>query len=169
MRYLGLGLNIALATAALIAVIGLEPISRGSAVAIYALYVGGLVLAALVQSVKPPPWTRRSRFEEALRSRRSDRSTPPELLRAERDVRLALGSAGRLHSRFVPPLREIVSVRLLSRRGIELDRNPAAARAVIGDELWQLIRPDRPPPPDPRARGISERELHLVLDEVERI
>ena len=64
-----------------------------------------------------------------------------------------------LHARLRPMLREVAAARLQRRHGITLDRDAAAARALLGEELWEVVRPGRPVPdrsaPGPGLGGIE--------------
>jgi hypothetical protein len=40
---------------------------------------------------------------------------------------------------------------------------------VLGDEAWDLIRPDRPEPRDPQGAGLPFRRIGRLLDAIERI
>ena len=94
---------------------------------------------------------------------------PPELVRTEREITLGTSSAGHLDQRLLPMLREAAAVRLASRRSIDLERRPEQARRLLGDDVWELLRPDRPPPVDRLAPGISLARLRAVVDALERI
>jgi hypothetical protein len=74
-----------------------------------------------------------------------------------------------LHFRLVPRLRSLAAGLLASRRRISLDEDSAAARGVLGEATFELVRPDRLPPEDRLGRGISPRDLGLVVDSLERI
>ena len=43
------------------------------------------------------------------------------------------------------------------------DGDPAAARALLGEEAWELVRPDRPRPQDTFAPGLSPAALDRIL------
>jgi hypothetical protein len=43
------------------------------------------------------------------------------------------------------------------------------ARQVLGEALWEIVRPDRPFPEDRRAAGVSPRGLAAMLATVERL
>ena len=58
---------------------------------------------------------------------------------------------------------------LLSRRGIELERQPDAARTLLGEELWELVRPDREPPRDRAAPGLELSSLRTMVDSLEAL
>jgi hypothetical protein len=67
-----------------------------------------------------------------------------------------------------PLLREIAAARL-NRRRVRLVRNADEARAMLGDDLWEIVRPGRPRPADPRARGVSLEQLAQMTDRLERL
>jgi hypothetical protein len=67
-----------------------------------------------------------------------------------------------------PLLREIAAA-ALNRRGVGLVGNSDAARALLGDELWELVRPGRPRPADPSAPGVTLEQLAAMTDRLERL
>jgi hypothetical protein len=91
-----------------------------------------------------------------------------DLARLERAVSTATTHAGDLHTRLRPILREIAADGL-RRRGVDLDGDPAAARALLAPGTWELVRPDRPRPDDPFARGLPRAQLDAVLDDLEAL
>ena len=74
-----------------------------------------------------------------------------------------------MHYRLRPILREIAQQRLATRHGLTLDRDTAASRAVVGEETWELVRPDREPPDLRYAPGVHAGELRHVVAALERI
>jgi hypothetical protein len=99
---------------------------------------------------------------DAALVRRTPTTKLDSLDRAESLVMIAVSNAGDVHWRLRPVLREVAAAGLHG-RGVDLDGDPAAARAVLGEEAWQLVRPDRPRPPDVFAPGIAPAELDRVL------
>jgi hypothetical protein len=93
----------------------------------------------------------------------------PELARLEREVALAGGSAFDVHYRLRPVLREVAAGLLAARRGVLLDRDPARARALLGEEAWELVRADREPPRDRHGPGIPPDRLARVVDALESV
>jgi hypothetical protein len=79
-----------------------------------------------------------------------------DLARLERAVSTATAHAGELHLRLRPVLREVAADGLL-RRGLDLDRDPEAARAVLAPDTWEIVRPDRPAPADALAPACRRR------------
>jgi hypothetical protein len=94
---------------------------------------------------------------------------PAELVRTEREITLGNASAGQLHRRLLPMLREAAAARLSAGHNIELQRRPDAARALLGDDTWELLRPDRPEPHDRNGPGIPMSQLRDVISRLERL
>jgi hypothetical protein len=92
-----------------------------------------------------------------------------ELTRVENMLELGSAFAGNAHQRLLPLLRTVAAARLSSRHGIELDRRPEAARALLGEEAWDLLRPDRPEPADRFARGIPRARVAALIERVESL
>jgi hypothetical protein len=124
-----------------------------------AVVVGALVLAALVPRVSPRPRAKGGRHSV---------SRPATLQRIERVVAAGRQSAGDVQVRVRPLLREIAEP-LLRREGVRLDSEPEQARALLGEELWEVVRPDRPRPQDRRAPGLELSELERMVSEMERL
>ncbi len=82
---------------------------------------------------------------------------------------LGAASAYDVHFRLRPTLREVTRELLAARRGVDLDRSPARARELLGDETWALVRADREPPTDPRGPGLDRAALESVLASLERL
>lgn len=76
--------------------------------------------------------------------------------------------AGDVHWRLRPVLREVAAAGLLRHR-VRLDNEPERARLLMTPDTWELVRPDRPRPDDPLARGLAPGRLDAVLDELEAL
>jgi len=127
------------------------PLDRPLVVRVYLLVVCALALETLVRAAAVGP--RRARE----RRRRSDsRDRPEALVRLEDQVALAVATAADLHFHLRPVLREIA----LARGGVD--------EASAGD-AWELVRPEREPPRDAFARGMSPAQLGRVVDALERL
>jgi len=105
----------------------------------------------------------------ALRQRRPSHGPhpplrPADLARVERTVTARVTASG-VHVSLRPLLVEIAAARLSRRRGL----TPAEARALLGDDLWDLVRPNRPSPEDPRAPGLSLGELEEITRRLEQL
>jgi hypothetical protein len=58
---------------------------------------------------------------------------------------------------------------LAARRGVWLDEEPAKARALLGEDAWELVRPGREPPRDRYGPGIDAARLERVLRSLETV
>ena len=140
-------------------------VSPGLTVEIYLFVVAALALTAVVLGVA----TALPRAEPVpLRQ-------PPRLQRVgqlesvARALDLAEASAFDLHNTLRPIVREIAAARL-SRYGVSLDRQPERARALLGAQTWDLVRPDREDPFGRSGRGgCSRDELRAIVDSLEAI
>jgi hypothetical protein len=94
---------------------------------------------------------------------------PDQLVELERLVVSAGTSAVQVHAYLRPLLAEIAARRLAARGGT-LERMPdAAGRELLGDRLWDLVRPDRPFPEDRQGPGVAPQELRAMLGVLERL
>ena len=154
--------------ATLVFLLALRPLSTSRALAIWVVLVAALTLLFLVRDSHGD---RRAgtRFEAALRRTRTVAPQPVELLRMERDLELGIAGAGHAHHRLLPILREAAAARLASRHGIELERRPETARALLGEDAWELLRPDRPEPADRFDRGVPRERVAAAIERVESL
>jgi hypothetical protein len=111
---------------------------------------------------------RASAFDAAFASSDPPHARPASLARVEREVTLATGTAFDVHFRLRPLLAPLAAGILL-RRGVDPARRPDEARALLGPDLWELLRPDRPAPDDRTAAGISLVAVERMVDDLERL
>jgi len=106
------------------------------------------------------------------RRRRARAPAPPrpdQLVALERLTTSARTSAVHVHAYLRPVLVEITSGRLAA-HGHNLDRMPElTGRALLGDRLWDIVRPGRPFPEDRRGPGVTPQELRAMLEVLERL
>lgn len=137
---------------------------------VYLLYLGAVLLLAFVQATRDAaPPDRHAGFARALSRRPRSRERLTELTRQEREVALSIDAAYDLHARLRPMLRLIAAHRLASRRNLDLDRDAERARAILGDDLWEIVRADRPPPDDRFAPGVPRERLRAIIDRLESV
>jgi hypothetical protein len=148
----------------------LFPVPRDRFLDGYLLFVGGLLLIGLARTTSragtaegPSP------YEAALRRRPRAPGRLRELARLEREVGLGIANAFDLHVRVRPHLRLIAAHRLETRRGLRLDDGSPATRALLGDETWELLRPDRQPPDDRLAPGLPLPRLRAAVERLEEV
>jgi hypothetical protein len=158
------------ATLALVVVAELLPSRRPLAVAVYLLLLGALTVRLLVAWLRlayppPPP----SPFDAALAARPAPPRPPAELDRLMR--LLALSSASALHARtrLRAELRPVAADRLRWSLAVDLDGDPAAARAALGQAGWALLGPAPAAVPDREAPGLTRAELDALLTGLEGI
>jgi len=75
------------------------------------------------------------------------------IARLDTSVARAADSAEHYARSFVPMLRRLATQRLADRAGIDVTADPAGARRLMGEELWEIYSTavdERGPAPDPR-------------------
>jgi hypothetical protein len=158
------------ATVALVVLLALRPLSTSRALAIWIVLVAALALIVLVRHPRGSGAAQHTRrFEAALRRRKPTASEPVELLRMERELALGIADAAHAHRRFLPLMQAAAAARLASRHGIEFERRPDAARALLGEEAWELLRPDRPEPVDRHGPGVPRERVVALIERVESL
>ena len=128
----------------------------------------GLVhLLVALHASRPPAHP--SPVDLALQPSQERPAQVEEIERIQRELQIAQTTSFDLHYRLRPTLRRIASELLRSRRGIDLDGDPTAARRALGDETWELVRGDRPPPENRFGPGVDRAALHRVVDSLEAL
>jgi hypothetical protein len=159
-----------LATAVLAVLLAAPKVSTSTALAIWMVLVAALVLVSLIRHSRdhagPEP---ASRFEQALRKQKPPAAQAVELLRMDRELALGSADADHAHRRLLPLLRATAAARIAARHGFQLERRPEAARALLGDDVWELLRPDRPPAADRHGPGVPQRQIAAVIEKVESL
>jgi hypothetical protein len=128
------------------------------------------ILAALVVATAARALLHALPLARHRRERRADEPSTDaaDLARIERAVASGTASAGDLHLRLRPILRDIATDGL-RRHGIELDADPARAQALLAPATWEIVRPGRPAPTDAFARGLPADQLDVVIDDLEAL
>jgi hypothetical protein len=130
-------------------------------IALVALTAAGVAVCAALVADGP---SRRQR-----RAAVSPPSRPEQLVALERLVITSGASTLHVHAYLRPLLVDIVSRRLAVRGHTLAGMSEPVARQVLGEALWEIVRPDRPFPEDRRAAGVSPRGLAAMLATVERL
>jgi hypothetical protein len=159
-----------LAIVVLVALLAIRKLSTNRALGIWVVVATALVLLAIVRHARErggpePP----SRFEQALRERKPAASQPEELLRMDRTLVLGSADADHAHRQLLPLLRDTAAARIAARHGFELERQPESARALLGDDVWELLRPDRPEPENRHGPGVPQERIAAVIERVESL
>ena len=127
-----------------------------------------LALAVALERLRRALPQQRSGFEAAFVRAGPGSARPATLARMEREVTLATGTAFDVHYRLRPVLRTIAAG-LVARRGVELDRMPERAEALVGPATWELVRPDRPAPVDRTAPGLRVEDVERAVADLEHL
>ena len=143
-------------------VVAAQPAARNVTLHIYVFLVGGLLMLGIVAAAGDAvPRRKRSELEAALGAGAPREKRLPEVEKLEREVSLATSSAYDLHYRLLPHLRAIAQARL-ERSG----RDPGPE--TLG-RWWELLRPDREPPENRYAKGISAQDLRALVADLARM
>ena len=67
-----------------------------------------------------------------------------------------------------PLLVPIVAARL-GRRGVDMALAPRRAQELLGDVLWEIVRPDRPPAAYRVGRGLPGEDLRTAIERLEQL
>lgn len=136
---------------------------------VYVLVLGLFALLAVMARLRDvAPLEGRSELEQALEHEPAEPPRIAELDRLEREVTMGASSAFDLHYRLRPVAREIAAARL-ERRGLQLDSGGAEVRELLGEELWELVRPDREPPPQRHGPGPGSEEIRKTVEQLEQL
>jgi hypothetical protein len=158
------------ATVVLVVLLAIPKLSTSRALAIWVVLVAALLLVVLLRhSGKHDGPASARRFDEALRGRKPASSQPEELVRMERELVLGSADADHAHRRLLPLLRAAAAARIAARHGFALERRPEAARALLGEDAWELLRPDRPEPADRHDPGVPQEDIAAVIARVEAL
>ena len=139
------------------------------AIHIWLLVVLALASLSLLQGVNTAYPSGDSPFLASLRRPSISAERPASLARTEREVSMAGAAAFDVHFRLRPVLIELAADLLSTRRGIDLERNPEQAHAALGDETWEIVRPDRPEPAQRNAPGLDEAHLDRIVTALEQV
>jgi hypothetical protein len=162
-------LGVLAATMAVLASWWLAPGRRELELDLFVLVLGGMSMLAMTSWLKQvAPADERSELEAALVPHARQSPTVQELDRLERELSMGAARAFDLHSRVRPVLREVASARL-ARRGLELDPRSEPVRELLGDELADLLDPDRQLPDDRQAAGPGLDRLGATIERLERL
>lgn len=158
-----------LPTLGLVAAVAVLPDRAGEIAHVYLVVAAALVLSALLvrlaRSLRAPE---RSIFEDGLARPVATPGRIQQLDRLEREVTLGRQSALDFRRRLQVTLRTIARG-LLAQRGVDLDRDPARAAAVLGPEAWALVAPEPAAFADWLAGGVDAPALDRAISSLERL
>jgi hypothetical protein len=166
----GVILGTSLATIALIVFRVVLPGWQELELDIYVLTVGAMaLLAAILATRRAFPLEEGSTLAAALDREERPPVRPPDLERTERMLSMATTTAFDLHFRLRPVLREVAEQRLADRRGLRLDSGDPRVTEACGEELWEVVRPDRVAPDHRFLPGLPRADLHRIVERLESI
>ena len=163
---IGWGAFALLATVGLVLARVFEPNRFELELDVYILVVGGVLLLNVVILIREayPLEAPVTQIARALERDDPEPQRLPELERVERELTMSTATSFDLHTRFRPMVRDIAAARL-GARGRKLEES----EDELGEELWALVRPDRPVPTDRHAAGISPERVERIVDRLEAL
>jgi hypothetical protein len=154
-----------LGSIALVAALTVSPESAGGALDVFLLYLGALILLAVVVFTgRSGDNESDSAFDQARRPLRAEPGPLPELERITRALSLGTQSAFDFHFRLQPLLREIAEARLAAR-----GRRLEDAERMLGSDAWELVRPARGLPEDRHGPGADPDAVRRLVEGLEKI
>ena len=114
----------------------------------------------------------------ALRLRPARRQQPPPRARDDAmplrlrqiadDLRKAEESEFGVDRSLRPLLVPIAAARL-GRRGVDMALAPRRAQELLGDVLWEIVRPDRPSAAHRVGGGVARHDLQTAIERLEQL
>ena len=101
-------------------------------------------------------------------SRARDDEMPLRLRQIVDDLRASEQSEFGVDRSLRPLLVPIVAARL-GRRGIDMALAPRRAQELLGDVLWEIVRPDTPSAANRVGRGLAGDDLRTAIERLEQV
>jgi hypothetical protein len=157
-----------LLTLGLVLVILVVPTWAALALRWYLLFVGAIgVFVAIRVMAERYPVLWRSSTDRA--KDQPDLDELPQRIRAiNRLVTRAGWDAAGFELELRPILRAIAAQRLLTYRTIDIDEDPAAARAILGERVWALLTPVNLEMAR-RAKGVDPDSVRAAVETLEEL
>jgi hypothetical protein len=137
-------------------------VGQGSTVALASALAFASALAATTalhlrpaRTQEPPPRAR-------------DDTLPLQLRRIAADLRESERSEFGV-DRFLRPLLVPIATARLGRHGVTMALAPRRAQELLGDVLWEIVRPDRPAAAYRIGGGLARDDLHTAIDRLEHL
>lgn len=135
---------------------------QGSTVALASvLALAATLAAATALQLRPSP-----------RQKPQPRATDDEMplrLRQIADVLRESEQSEFAVDRSLRPLLVPIAAARLGRRGVDMALAPRRAQELLGDRLWEIVRPDRPSATSRAGRGFAGDELREAIERLERM
>ena len=126
-----------------------------------ALALGAALAAATALQLRPA-----QRQQSPPRAR--DDEMPLRLRQIVDDLREAEQSEFGVDRSLRPLLVPIVAARL-GRRGVDMALAPRRAQELLGDVLWEIVRPERPSAAYRVGRGLAGDDLRMAIERLEQL
>jgi hypothetical protein len=97
------------------------------------------------------------------------RTLPPQLEALRRSVEFADNWALDADRKLVPRLRFLAEERLKTFHSVDINLHPWVARRLLGEDTWELLRPDRPESNDRSLRGFEMTTIGAAVAAIERL
>jgi len=97
-----------------------------------------------------------------------DNTMPLRLRQIADDLRASEQSELGIDRSLRPLLVPIVAARL-GRRGVDMALAPQRAQALLGDVLWEIVRPDRPSAAYRAGQGVAGDDLRAAIERLEQL
>ena len=135
---------------------------QGATVALAtALTLAAAVAAATALELRP-----------ARRQGRPPRAVEDEMPLRLRQIVDILGESARSEfgvDRSLRPVLVPIATARLGRRGIDMALAPRRAEELLGDRLWEIVRPDRPAAANRTSRGLPSHDLRAAIERLEQL
>jgi hypothetical protein len=137
-----------------------------------------VVLARTPAGIRERSVPRAAAWAGAVRARLRRRRSPPAEVRSadfpayakiSSDLGWAPVSQWHYDHGIRPLFARLLESVLAERHRVDLARDPARARDLVGDDVWPLIDPSRPPSFDSKAPGADVRTLTRIVDRLEQL
>lgn len=147
------------------------PDFRALALRWYLIVLAVIVVIALdrllADSFLPTGW---STFDVVATKMPEPSERPERLEQIERYLGFAQGNMGDFRYHIRPVLRDVAADRLtFGSHGVNLKDQPEVARAMLGEEVWQALWPEREPPIRRGQPGIAPETLETIIAVLERL
>jgi hypothetical protein len=126
-----------------------------------ALALAGALAAATALELRP------ARRQQPPRRERETKP-PLRLRQIADDLRESEQSESGVDRSLRPLLVPIVAGRL-GRHGVDMALAPRRAQELLGDVLWDIVRPDRPAPAHRVGRGLAADDLQAAIERLEQL
>lgn len=157
-----------LGVAAVVVAAQLPPDARVAMARIVIVALGIALATAYLRRSRSVTQSTPERFELELAEPRLTQPVIAGLRAVEMTLRLSSASALDFEVRLRPLLRDLVRWRLLTNRGVDMDRKPDAARRILGEPLASFVEDPKEPPPF-GSPGVPLAQLDAGLDQLEKI